>query len=131
MRPPADQTAAVSPYIPALDGIRALAILLVVPHNVDILHGPFPKVLVPLVVLINAGLIGVQLFFVLSGFLITGNLLDSQGAHNYYTAFVARRGLRILPLYIGVLLVALVITPLLVTVPQELRETLPNQVWLW
>jgi peptidoglycan/LPS O-acetylase OafA/YrhL len=131
MRPPGDSAAAVSPYIPALDGLRAIAILLVIPHNVDVLHPPYPTALLPVVAAMHAGWIGVQLFFVLSGFLITGNLLDTRGADNYYGAFIGRRALRILPLYCGVLLVSLVLIPALVTVPAELRAALPNQVWLW
>lgn len=131
MRSPDDSAAAVSPYIPALDGIRALAILLVIPHNVDLIGSPYPAVLFPLVAVMHAGWVGVQLFFVLSGFLITGNLLDTQGAGNYYSAFIARRALRIFPLYFGVLLVALVLAPLVVNPPDDLRATLHNQVWLW
>jgi peptidoglycan/LPS O-acetylase OafA/YrhL len=131
MQPAADETAAVSPYIPALDGIRALAILLVIPHNVDVLSGPYPAALFPFVALMHAGWIGVQLFFVLSGFLITGNLLDTRGTGNYYGAFITRRALRILPLYFGVLLAALVLLPLWLAAPPDLQSTLHNQVWLW
>jgi len=123
--------AAVSPYIPALDGLRALAILLVIPHNLDILSAPYRAVEVPPVTVMHAGWIGVQLFFVLSGFLITGNLLDTRGSANYYRAFIGRRALRILPLYYGVLLVTFVLVPLLGSMPEKLQETAPNQVWLW
>jgi peptidoglycan/LPS O-acetylase OafA/YrhL len=131
MRSADDSAAAVSPYIPALDGIRAWAILLVIPHNVDLIGNAYPAVLFPLVAVMHAGWVGVQLFFVLSGFLITGNLLDTQGAGNYYSAFIARRALRILPLYFGVLLAALVLAPLVMSPPADLRATLHNQVWLW
>jgi peptidoglycan/LPS O-acetylase OafA/YrhL len=121
----------VSRHIPALDGIRALAILLVVPHNVDLLRPPVPSVDYPAVLLLHTGWIGVQLFFVLSGFLITGNLLDSRGSDNYFSAFFGRRALRILPLYFGVLISAFVIAPMLFTLPQPLRATLSHQIWLW
>ncbi len=121
----------VSRHIPALDGIRALAILLVVPHNVDLLRPPVPSVDYPIVLLLHAGWIGVQLFFVLSGFLITGNLLDSRASGNYFRAFFGRRALRILPLYFTVLIAAFVIAPMLFKLPQSLRDTESHQIWLW
>jgi peptidoglycan/LPS O-acetylase OafA/YrhL len=132
MRPSDDAAVAVSPYIPALDGVRALAILLVIPHNVDVLNAPYPAVVFPLITWMHAGWIGVTLFFVLSGFLITGNLLDTSSAANYYGAFIGRRALRILPLYFAVLLAALVVVPLVVSpLPQDLLETRHNQIYLW
>ncbi len=73
--------------IPGLDGLRAIAILLVFASHSD---------------LIEFGWVGVQLFFVLSGFLITGILLDmkdSLPAGQYFTKFYGRRFLRIFPLY--------------------------------
>ncbi len=125
------ETAGPGRHIPALDGIRALAILLVIPHNVDVMSTSYPAYDYPVAALLHAGWIGVQLFFVLSGFLISGNLLDSRGSSHFFSAFFARRALRILPLYFSVLGVALVLTPALLPIPQSLRDTLPHQVWLW
>ena len=79
-------------YVPALDGIRAVAVLLVVSFHYG--HLEF-------------GWMGVQLFFVLSGYLITQNLLRSRALplKQYLGRFYWNRSLRILPLYFLVLLI--------------------------
>ncbi|HUK01345.1 MAG TPA: acyltransferase [Steroidobacteraceae bacterium] len=118
--------------LPALDGLRGLAILLVIPHNTSLLpdaalsgiervYGLFCQV----------GWIGVQLFFVLSGFLITGGLLDSQGASNYFGSFYMRRALRILPLYLAVLCVSFLALVPLRLLPQATLLSAHHQIWLW
>ncbi len=62
-------------------------------------------------VLVHPGWIGVQLFFALSGFLITYGLLEAQGAPEYFRNFYVKRALRILPLYYAVLFALLVVAP--------------------
>jgi len=117
-------------HIPALDGLRGVAILLVIPHNADIFSNSAPW-LWPVALLAHAGWIGVQLFFVLSGFLITRNLLASRGHPHYLRSFYARRALRIFPLYFVTLFFGLVLLPqLMIYSPGELASH-QHQVWLW
>jgi peptidoglycan/LPS O-acetylase OafA/YrhL len=95
------------PHIRALDGVRGLAIALVLMiHLLESNNQPAGSSLLHLIVTIkNLGWVGVDLFFALSGFLITGILYDSLGERHYFRNFYARRALRIFPLYYGVLLV--------------------------
>jgi peptidoglycan/LPS O-acetylase OafA/YrhL len=109
--------------IPQLDAVRGIAILLVLVHN---LHWfAFP----PLMLVSKYGWMGVDLFFVLSGFLITGILLDAKGSANYFRNFYARRGLRIWPLYYLVLLFMFVIVPLVR--PQDAAEIFQRSTPWW
>src|SRR6185295_2902058 len=64
-------------------------------------------------------------------FLITGILLDTQQAQNYYSGFYARRTLRIFPLYFGVLAATFIVLPLLWTLPSSIALDQKNQIWLW
>jgi peptidoglycan/LPS O-acetylase OafA/YrhL len=116
--------------IPALDGVRGLAILLVLAHNLNPFEGD-RLVDRSAELASNFGWVGVQLFFVLSGYLISGILLDTRGAPHYYRAFFGRRVLRIFPLYYGVLLVCLVLLPALGLAPERLLADSGNRIWLW
>jgi peptidoglycan/LPS O-acetylase OafA/YrhL len=117
---------------PALDGLRGLAILMVVFHHATpyspstTLIGKVSKAAA------DFGAVGVDLFFVLSGFLITGILLNAKGAPHYFRTFYARRSLRIFPLYYGVLFVTLILIPLIwpMTTPDGKRLH-HGQAWLW
>lgn len=95
------------PHIQALDGVRGLAITLVLLfHLLSSNNEPTHSWLIDMALkLRNAGWVGVDLFFVLSGFLITGILFDSLGDKKYFRNFYARRTLRIFPLYYAVLAV--------------------------
>jgi peptidoglycan/LPS O-acetylase OafA/YrhL len=121
-----------SAYVPELDGIRGLAIT-----GVMALH--FVGAITPVNLLERAalkissyGLWGVDLFFVLSGFLITGILADSKGAPAYFRNFYIRRGLRIFPLYYGLLLLFVLIPAgVLERADPGLLEARSEQWWLW
>lgn len=91
-------------FYPALDGLRACAVLMVFAQH---------YVLSPLPDLWQWGWAGVDVFFVLSGFLITGILFDTRGHENRFRNFYVRRTLRIFPLYYGVLVVIVCLTPLM------------------
>jgi peptidoglycan/LPS O-acetylase OafA/YrhL len=91
----------LSGRIPMLDGLRGLAILLVVlchyvgnPDHAPLGFWPHRALLA-----FTVGWSGVDLFFVLSGFLIGGILLDARNSPNYFRAFYLRRVFRILPIY--------------------------------
>ncbi len=99
--------ALLRPRMPELDTLRGIAVLLVLFfHGFGFefgllgLHG-IPKLLVAATL---PGWVGVNLFFVLSGFLITGILLDTKARPDYFRRFYYRRALRILPIYYAVLI---------------------------
>jgi peptidoglycan/LPS O-acetylase OafA/YrhL len=80
-----------------LDGIRAIAILLVFARHVGLLH---------------SGWIGVDLFFVLSGFLITGILRRERTSDSYWGSFYLKRACRILPPLLLCFIGAALVTPI-------------------
>src|SRR5215216_2425986 len=95
----------MSAMIPGLDGLRAIAFLLVFALHTEYLQ---------------VGWVGVSLFFVLSGFLITGILLDMKktlAAKDYFFKFYGRRFLRIFPLYYFYLTVVALLTTWLISIP--------------
>jgi peptidoglycan/LPS O-acetylase OafA/YrhL len=97
-------------FIPALDGLRGIAIILVMLHHLTF-YRPESGIDGIIASVPLFGWAGVDLFFVLSGFLITGILLDSRDSERYFSSFYARRTLRIFPLYYLVLFLSLVVLP--------------------
>jgi peptidoglycan/LPS O-acetylase OafA/YrhL len=97
-------------HVPALDGIRGLAILFVLVYHLTIITPgcPLDEIVAKMA---DAGWFGVDLFFVLSGFLITGILYDAKGQAGYFRSFYMRRTLRILPLYYAVVFFSLIVLP--------------------
>jgi len=95
--------------IPALDGLRGAAILLVMLCHTYIFEDVRAYLdstsLKPLWGMAEFGWCGVELFFVLSGFLITSILFNTKESPQYFPSFYGRRAVRIFPLYFAVLLV--------------------------
>jgi peptidoglycan/LPS O-acetylase OafA/YrhL len=111
-RPSTDKL--IRPIMPELDSLRGIAILLVL-----FFHGfnypglewsRFSGLARMFITASLGGWTGVYLFFVLSGFLITGILLDSKPKPHYYRRFYIHRALRILPAFY-LLLVLLIVLP--------------------
>jgi peptidoglycan/LPS O-acetylase OafA/YrhL len=125
---------------PELDGIRGLAILAVLlSHAADALgvlphHTPHAKWVSLVAFALVPGWGGVDLFFVLSGFLITGILLRSRSRPTYFRSFYARRVLRIFPIYylflLATLLAAHVSPGLRARLPATPREILSYFLYL-
>jgi peptidoglycan/LPS O-acetylase OafA/YrhL len=94
-----------------LDGLRGIAVLLVVAyHYIDLQYDKmdmqtvsrFEKILIHLT---SVGWFGVDLFFVLSGFLIGSILLKNTGSPNFFKTFYLRRFFRIIPIYYVLLII--------------------------
>ncbi|MFZ1263728.1 MAG: acyltransferase, partial [Chitinophagaceae bacterium] len=107
-------------YYPSLDGLRGVAILLVVfLHNFGFMNYFF------------FGWLGVDLFFVLSGFLITDILLKTLDKPNFLRNFYMRRILRIFPLFYLTLIIFLLIIPNIKSIPLDTQYYTGNQFWFW
>ena len=115
-------------HIPALDGLRAFAILLVIVRHASLEQGAASRGF--LGALGNAGWMGVDLFFVLSGFLITRILIQSKGSTYYFRNFYLRRSFRIFPLYYAVLVGLFVVAPIASHSP-AVQELARHQIWYW
>lgn len=115
--------------MPPLDGLRGLAILMVMlfHYGTALNSHSFPQHVVMFGC--ELGWTGVDLFFVLSGFLITGILLDSRDADNYFSSFYCRRVLRIFPAYYLSLLIVFFLYP--VFMPGYEHAGPPPQERIW
>ena len=110
----------VRQYFPGLNTLRGIAVILVVLyHNFNFLP------------LTQFGFLGVDLFFVLSGFLITDILLRTKARPHYFTNFYTRRVLRIFPVYFASLLFLFFILPSFLKVNYDLNYYRNNQYWFY
>lgn len=116
---PVHQQTTPIPFIPELDGLRGLAVSLVL-----LFHLQVP--------LFGIGWCGVDLFFVLSGYLITTILLATKDSPGFFKNFYARRVLRIFPLYFSALVVVFFVA-LPVAERLQLARSVPlsEQLWYW
>jgi peptidoglycan/LPS O-acetylase OafA/YrhL len=123
----------VKRHVPALDGVRGIAILMVMIGHFWIGSRPDTGAGRAFYGLVQNGWIGVDLFFVLSGFLITGILLGSKGSDGYFRNFYARRALRIFPLYYGFLFLWFFVLPAVFDISARATYAVDakTQFWFW
>lgn len=119
-------------HLLSLDGLRGVAILFVLLfHYYNFDHHLLPAHLFWSAT--RAGWLGVDLFFVLSGFLITGILLDAKSQpEHYFKRFYIRRTLRIFPLYYGVLVIVFLVFRWIPAFDEPTFKALEDEQWaLW
>src|ERR1700730_17638830 len=110
-------------YIPQLDVLRGLAVLdVMLYHAADIVPS------LHLTPIFRLGYTGVDLFFVLSGFLITGILVTTKDNEGYFLNFYARRALRIWPLYYTLLLFTFAVLP---AIQPHLKASIFGRSYPW
>ncbi len=131
-----------SNHIAAVDGLRGLAIALVmVRHFVEPFLSRGETVSLSSIALTDRifyractlGSVGVDLFFVISGFLITGILLDTKGNGDFFRRFYWRRTIRIFPLYYATLVVCFLVYPVLWGTSRNyvIGDSTTYQLWYW
>jgi peptidoglycan/LPS O-acetylase OafA/YrhL len=130
--------------MPAIDALRGFAIVMVLVHHfTPVVSGN--ALTRGMLNVAHTGWVGVDLFFVLSGFLITAILLKTRSNEDYFLNFFARRTLRIFPIYYITLAVLLIGLPAMLQTPlfqqfvqhwfgkvtRDLPAMLDGQSWLW
>jgi len=121
-----------------LDGLRGIAVLMVFCYDCLRLAPSSDPLTLCVRRFAASGWIGVDLFFVLSGFLITGVLLETRGRTGYWKSFFLRRSVRIFPLYYATLFGVFCLAPLgmwLLNAPSSVTgpyaDVQRNQLWYW
>lgn len=103
-------------YRPDVDGLRAVAVLLVV-----LFHAGFQQV--------SGGFVGVDIFFVISGYLITSIIIKESRSETFsFARFYERRARRILPALYFMMVIVLLVT-WFIQVPSDMLKTVKTAVW--
>jgi peptidoglycan/LPS O-acetylase OafA/YrhL len=103
-------------YLPFVDGLRAISIIAVVLYHVGV-----PG--------ISGGFVGVDIFFVISGFLIINQIKDGLTENRFsISSFYAQRALRILPVYLLVLVLTLAAAPFFLVTPDVYWDFLSSAI---
>lgn len=120
-------------HMPGLDGLRGSMLLLVLlQHFYFLADGATRPIDKFFFQLRDVGWTSMDVFFVMSGFLITGILLDSKGKDKYFRTFYIRRFLRIFPIYYATLFALIVVLPRLHVVDRGATDALVDvQGWYW
>ncbi len=121
----------LSNHIPIIDGLRGIAVLLILIFHSTIIRGN-TKIDDYYYMFGRSTWLGVDLFFLISGFLITGILYDSKGSKNFFKNFYMRRTLRIFPLYYLVVFFSLYLAPQISWFQtKQFPNESHNQWWYW
>lgn len=125
-------------HVSAADGLRGIAVIATMLFHIQVFTVVTGTPLWERSYAMAAGLgwAGVDLFFVLSGFLITGLLYESRSQPHYFRVFYLRRTVRIFPLYYAVLFLFFILLPVLIrfehgAAPTALFGTVTTQIFAW
>jgi peptidoglycan/LPS O-acetylase OafA/YrhL len=118
-----------SPRVPVLDGLRGIAILLVLARHCSAMVQAEPGSILAYGVACLRLTWGTDLFFVLSGFLIGGILLDNRFSDNYFEVFYTKRICRIFPLYFVFLILFVALLPAVPATLSWFVKATPSLLW--
>lgn len=120
-------------HLPIFDGLRGFMLVLIMLVHFRSLEQPTPGAWLEQAwhFILDMSLVTLDVFFVLSGFLISRILLDAKGRVGFFRIFYARRMVRIFPLYYGFLLVYFILIPAAAEWARDLDLPLARHVMYW
>jgi peptidoglycan/LPS O-acetylase OafA/YrhL len=117
-------------HVPGLDSLRGITILWTLFYHFNYIHGGVNVLEKGYIAWALMGVAAIDVFFVISGFLITGILLDSKESPTFYRTFYSRRALRIFPLYYAFLIAWFIVMPAVLGDPNVGRP-FGIEAWYW